>query len=214
MESVEIHSEADQPIGFGRKNLWIAIQSSDARSLADALQLNDLRVSNWNSGFRAAYAYPSNYVFVTPPLGGWVLAVGPGIPDPGDPAALPRWRTLMSQLSSRFGEAQFFATHRVSSYSAWARYLAGSERRLFAYCDELIYNLGETFPDEAELIAHLYDASSPAAQEEGYWDREDLQIPQEDDVLRMARAWSLDPCELESLSLPVSVGLVGRATGS
>jgi hypothetical protein len=209
MKPIQIESTPDKPIGFGLKNQWIATKAPDAKSLADALKLKDTKIANWKSGFVAAYTYPGDYVFVTPPLDEWVLAVGMGIPDPSDPAVLPVWRRMMKDISSRFGEAQFFATHRVSSYTAWGIYRGDIERRLFAHADEPIYNFGEPLPEEAHLIAHLPNPSSPEAQQPGYWDREDLRWPGEEDVLRLAQAWSIDPFDLGSKDFPASVGLVG-----
>src|SRR5215204_1501270 len=115
MKSAKVDSTPDKPIGFGRKNQWIAAKCDASRTLADALQLKEIQPANWKSGFIAAYGYPRALVFVTPPLNGWVLAVG-GLPDPSDPSALATWRQLMARVSLQFGEAQFFATHRVSSY--------------------------------------------------------------------------------------------------
>lgn len=209
MKSIQIESTPDKPIGFGLKNQWIATKAPDAKSLADTLQLKDTKVGNWQSGVAAAYAYPSDYVFVTPRLNEWILAVGMGIPDPSDPAVLPVWRRMMKGISSRFGEAQFFATHRVSNYAAWAIYRGDIERRLFAHADDPIYNVGDPLPEEAELIAHLPNPFGPEAQQPGYWEREDLRWPGEEDVLRLAQAWSIDPFELESKDFPASVGLVG-----
>lgn len=197
-------------MGFGRKNQWIATKCGTAKELANALQLEQIRTANWQSGLAAAYGYPKALVFVTPPLGGWVLAVG-GLPDPCDPPGLACWRRLMTQVSLRFGEAQFFATHRVSNYTAWARYFNGEENRLFAQADEPIYNLGKAFPDEAELVSQFFDPTSPDATKTGYWSREDLRFPEEDDVFAVARLWSVDPLELESSDFPPSLGLVGDA---
>jgi|SRR6185369_815056 len=206
---VEIHAEPDQPRGFGYKCAWVAVPSSDSRAVAEGLGLREIQLSGWSSGLEAAYAYPSSYVFVTPPLSGWTLAVGVGLPDPSDRDVLSRWRATMTTLSQRFGEAQYFASHRVSSYAAWALYSAGTERRLFAWADETIYNFGEPLPEEADLMRHL---PGPAAAEgdPDYWDREDLQTPEEDDVIRLAAALSFDPSTIDSLDLPASTGLVGK----
>jgi hypothetical protein len=206
---IEIHGEPDEPLGFGPKCFWIAAPAPDARSLAEALGLEELRASGWKSGFQVIYQYPSGFVFVTPPVAGWVLAAGAGLPDPGDPALLPRWRSLMASVSQRFGEAQFFASHRGSNYSAWARYCDGAERRLFAYADDPIYDIGEPLPEEADLISHLPDPDAAEADPD-YWSREDLRTPEEEDVLRLAGAWSVSPETLDSLNLPASTGLVGR----
>jgi hypothetical protein len=209
MEPVEIRTEPDHPVGFGRKNAWIAVKGVETSALADALALRDIQPANWCSGVAAAYAYPSDLIFVTPQVDGWVLAVGPLL-DPGATDKLPRWRQMMSRISSLHGEAWIFATHRIVNYTAWGCYRDGMERRLFAHADELIINIGDAFPEEVELIENLPDPSSAEAQEEGYWEREDLRSPDEDDVLRLAGVWSIDPSDLDSANYPVGVGVVGR----
>ena len=42
-----------------------------------------------------------------------------------------------------------------------------------------------------------------------YWDRTDLTMPNEDDVLKVAAAWSVNPDKLEEMSLPPALGLLG-----
>ena len=207
--TLDIKAEPDQPIGFGRKNLWVAVRGNDPRQLAQSLQLHGVQPCNWHSGFLAAYAYPSDYVFVTPPVDGFLMAVGTALPDPGDAAALPSWRSLMSRLSATFGSAHFFATHRGSGYSAWARYSEGVEDRLFAHGDEGIHDLGAPLPEEAAILARLPDPTAAETDPE-YWERDDVRSPEEEDVLRLAAAWTVDPSSLESRDLPPSVGLVGR----
>lgn len=205
---VEIRDDPDKPIAFGAKSSWIATRAPDAEALAAALGLVETQPCNWASGFLASRAYPSDYVFVTPRIGDWVLATGIGLPEPSNPS-LDDWRSLMARVSRHFGEAQYFASHRVSSYSAWSLYDKGRETRLFACADDPIHNLGEPLPEEADLMAHLPNLEE-ADEDSGYWDREDLRVPQEEDVLRLAAAWSFDPSTLDSLDLPPSLGLVGR----
>jgi hypothetical protein len=142
-KTVELVATPDSPRSFGRKMLWIATRAPTSVSLAETLGLIDAQPANWASGIAAAYTWPSDYVFVTPPIDGWVLAAGFGLPDPSDRAALPRWRALMSAVSARYGNAQYFGSHRGFSYTVWARYDQGIERRLFAYADEPIYDIGE-----------------------------------------------------------------------
>lgn len=209
VSAVEIKSEPDKPIGFGRKNKWVAVQATDPALLSEALQLTAVEPCNWHSGFLAAYAYPSDQVFVTPPLDRWVLAVGAGLPDPSDPQALTRWRSMMSTLSEIFGVAQYFATHRASSYTAWARYSAGVEERLFAHADDPIHDIGQPLPEESEILARLPDPTADEADPD-YWRRNDIRTPEEEDVLHLAAAWSFDPTTLDSMDRGPSVGLVGR----
>jgi hypothetical protein len=210
MKVVEIQNVPDKPRGFGYKCLWIAVQAPSARVLAESLGLHEMQVANWHSGLEAAYEYPGNYIFVTPPVNGWVLAVGNGIPDPSDPSTLASWRAIMASLSKSFGDTQYFASHRVSSYYAWARYLDGTEKRLFAHADEIIFNIGQPYAEESDLITHLFDSSCPEANTDAYWERKDLRMPDEEDVLRIASKWSINPAELDSADQPPSVGVVGK----
>ena len=73
----------------------MAVPATDTDAVVEVLGLKDPTPGNWSSGLQAADAYPSDYVFVTPPVDGWVLAVGVGLPDPSDPGLLPGWRALM-----------------------------------------------------------------------------------------------------------------------
>jgi hypothetical protein len=210
LPEVEISAAPDTPIDFGRKTMWLAVPTDDAAGVVQSLGLSEAQPSNWQTGFAAAYTYPSDYVFVTSPVQGWIFALGTGLPDPSDSTVFRHWQSLLESLSARFGRALFFASHRVSSYSAWAVFQSGRQLRLFAYADQIIHNAGTPLPEEAELMAHLLDPDSPEAASENYWDREDLRTPDEDDVLRLAAAWSVDPSSLESLEVPPSVGTIGR----
>jgi hypothetical protein len=118
----------------------------------------------------------------------------------------------MAHLSTAFGDAQYFATHRGSSYTAWARYVAGQEVRLFAYADDLIHDVGEALPDERRILARLPDRGT-AELEDSTPDLDDRQPPEEDDVFTLAAAWSLDPSSLETQQLAPSTGLLGLASG-
>jgi hypothetical protein len=206
---VDLETNADSPVSFGRKNLWIAVPASNSEHVAQVLGLADVQPANWRSGFLAAYAHPSSYVFITPPIRGWVLAVGSGIPDPSDPAILQNWRSAMAALSQAFGRAQFFASHRGSSYSAWARYSGGGEERLFAWADEPIHDLGSPLPEEREVLARLPDPVA-ADEDPDYWSREDLRGPDEDDVFGIAAAWSVDPSTFDESAKSTALGLVGK----
>ena len=46
----------------------------------------------------------------------------------------------------------------------------------------------------------FFDPSSPDAESDDYWDREDLRYPEEDDVMTLAARWSVSPMDIESLA--------------
>jgi hypothetical protein len=53
--------------------------------------------------------------------------------------------------------------------------------------------IGEKTSEEKELAVNFFDASSPEAKNEGYWDRKDLLDADEEYVLRVAGKWSVNP---------------------
>src|SRR2546423_903267 len=63
----------DQPVPFGYKCAWYALRTSDVDAVVTALNLKGVAASTWAKGIVAAYA---DKVFVTPPLGEWVLVAG------------------------------------------------------------------------------------------------------------------------------------------
>jgi len=77
----------DTPQGFGYKVMWFSVKTSDPAAVIDALQFGEAIPANWASGMAAMYERDAAeageaWVFVTPPLNGWVLAVSPSWPYP------------------------------------------------------------------------------------------------------------------------------------
>lgn len=99
--ALEIRAEPDAPVGFGRKNSWVAVRTSRVDDVAAALELSSVETANWQSGVAAAQRYPCDFAFVTPPLDGWVLATGIGLPDLGDPGRRDAWRGTISRSRTR-----------------------------------------------------------------------------------------------------------------
>jgi hypothetical protein len=75
----------DQPESFGYKVSWFALRTSDPVSVLDALELGAGTPANWSSGLAAVYERSQDddrWIFVSPPVGGWVLAVSSSWPYP------------------------------------------------------------------------------------------------------------------------------------
>lgn len=175
-------------MGFGYKTAWFAVRTDDPHAVAGALRLRDIRTSTWSAGVEAAYG---ECVFVTPPIDGWVLAVGSSFA----PLGIAREPCLgaLRALSVRFGDAQYFATHRVVELCAWARAADGQLRRAYCFTGET----GETMWDEGTRV----DGEPAIGPNE--W-------PGEQEVLALAQRWSLDPTKMEEMHLPPSLGQAGR----
>ncbi len=201
-EPVRLSEAPDRPRAFGFKNQWIAVPSENHDRLVSSLGLESCRVANWETGLAAAYDGGRAFVFVAPPVEGWSHAVGFGLPDVSDIDHREAWFTLLRRLSTAFGEAHYFATHRVSNYVAWALFREGVAVRIFAQADDPLLREGEPTVQETDLIASFFEGS------EGE-DREDLRSPDEDDVFEMAARWGVSPAQFDREDLPPSTGTVG-----
>ncbi|MFB9361758.1 hypothetical protein [Actinoplanes nipponensis] len=184
--------DTDVMVGFGGKQAWLAVRDGDPARVLEALGLRDLGEVAWRAGLDLAHL-TDDRVAVTPPLPGargtsWVLAAG---------RYLLRPDTVVDvvELSARLHtEVQFFATHRVTETHRWQRAVDGELVRTFGYVGQT----GDVTswhgdPDPAERSAGL-----PAA----FTAEETTVLVGEQDVLRVADGWSIDPS-----------GLDGRAPG-
>jgi hypothetical protein len=180
-------------IGFGYKIAWLAVRADDPESVISGLGLLDLGEVDWRAGLDAAYL-TDDRLAVTPPLPGardasWVLAVG--------------WQLTRAQTAEMVAlsvalatEVQSFATHRVGEAHRWARAVDGVLVREFGFLGEtgeVTHWRGD--PDEAERAIGL-PIQGPDAGEEV-----DILVG-EADVMRVARAWSVDPTALEGRPAP------------
>jgi len=183
--------DTDVMVGFGGKQAWLAVREIDAGLLIPALGLRDLGTVSWRDGIDLAHL-TDDRVAVTPPLPGardtrWVLAVGRRLMLPGTPVDVVG---LSAELHT---EVQFFATHRVTELHRWQRAVDGELVRAFGYVGqtgEVTSWHGE--PDPAER-----DAGLPAAL-----DDEATILVSENDVLKVADAWSIDPSTLSGRPAP------------
>jgi hypothetical protein len=185
--------QADSPVPFGYKCAWLAIKTEDSQAVVGALGLQNLRKSGWQKGVDAAYR---GEVFVTPPIRGWLLALSFSLPEIADKTRPDRLSPLVSGLLTKFPEVQYFGTHRVVEYHGWLRATKGEIVRRYAFLGDR----GETLCDEGKRtdeetkLGLIYNASK---------------FPNEQQVMRLAGAWSIDPSSLDELKLEDSIGYLG-----
>jgi hypothetical protein len=183
---------------FGYKCAWLAVRAADHADVADALGLDDPTVSTWTDGVGAVYAADASErpapVFVGSPVDGWVL-----VPFAW-PLASPGEFDL-GALSSRFGEAQRFVTHRVVDAHSWERWVDGQPIRRYGWLGEsgeLEFNEGEPGELEQDLLP------------DGAADWDDWEFADEERVIQLAGAWSVDPTRLDERADIDDTGLLGR----
>jgi hypothetical protein len=162
----------DKPQPFGFKVNWLALKTSDPLAVVDALDLKETTPANWESGLAVVYEYDP-WIFVSPPVGGLVLAVGVSLPYPTLETQHDigrKFDAMFLRLMSRFTDVQFYGSHRVVDFVAWARAIDGRPVRIFAYAgggDCVLTNIGEQTPEEAKLrFANLTGLSPLEANDE------------------------------------------------
>ena len=182
--------EADEPVPFGYKCMWFAIQTNEPKSVVAALGLTDVTPCGWKKGIAAAY---NGEAFVSPPVKGWVLVASFALGTIADTQRGDRFTPLMNALAKEFPDVQYFGTHRVVEYHGWARAVNGKVVRKHAF-------LGENG-------ATLWDEGAPTVEEKK------LALPtkilQEQDVFALAGAWSIDPTTLDMIPFEKGVGFLG-----
>jgi hypothetical protein len=188
----KVSDKTDEPVAFGYKNLWFAVKTNNKEQLAGLLDLDVLGNSNWQNGVEQAY---DNRVFITPEVDGWTLVCGDGLLSLVEKESADI--AILNKLSAKYGEAQYFYTHRVTEYHIWAKSLNGKVIRYYSYMGERGENMRvEGEPSEAEKGLKLINTFSVEAKAENYFEREDLVIPDESMVMAIAKAWSISPVEL------------------
>ena len=199
------------PEPFGFKMGWITVRSTDIRAVAETLPIRSQSPANWHDGIEAAYNGGS--VFITPPVNGWISIVGDWAMGTGErrsvlsvsaPSGISRHSVekiaqIVADLSSRFGEAHGYATHRVTEYHHWILAKQGRVVRCFGYIGEsgeILCQTGAVTDAEKKLQY----ASEPPDQ----W------LPDEQDVMTVASGWSFDPTKLSAASGPAATGIIAR----
>lgn len=185
------------PIPFGYKMGWLAVRSQEPQAVAAHLGARGVHRATWEEGTEAIYR-EDDRLFITPAMNGWVLAAGLWVTHGGDESDSNRILALLTDLSTVFGEAQAFGTHRVVELHYWMRARQGQVERAFVYVGEA----GEV----------LLDEGAPTAEELGRFEGDAADwVPEETDVTTIASEWSLDPTSLGSDLPAVGDPLLGRA---
>ena len=199
------HLIPDQPIDIGYKRCWFAVRDADVRAVATAFSVGDIYPSNWKYGMAAAQR---GNIFISPAVRGWRTVVGNLLPFGDSIASNDTVKALLRRSSQFATEAQFFATHRVVEFHCWMKAEAGVLVRSYAYAGDQMEILVDEGIKTAAEPANLISTKAIALMEAD----EDTEVvfPDEDLVMAIAAAWSLDPNNF-SEDAESGLGTVGTA---
>ena len=168
MAESEVKSEPIQPVspepellhfGVKRMNAWLAVRGVSVKAVQAALALQDAKPCSWAEGLAESH---DQSLFVAPPVRGWILVIGPALPDPADDVDV--CFRFLSDLSRKVGQIQFFQVNGVVNHHAWVRAEAGKIVRAYAWAGKTLWNQGPLTPAENILEMRCCDyGESPDA---------------------------------------------------
>jgi hypothetical protein len=181
---------------------WLAVRSRNLLAVQAALSLHQPKPCSWVEGFINA-----DYLFVAPPVKGWVLVTGAGLPEPSqDVDACFRF---VVDLSRKLGQVQFFSANRYAQYHAWVKAEHGRIVRAYAWAGMTVWQQGNSTVEELELGLHCFDYAEPALLECATC--LDLFQSNVHKVPLLAARWGLDPALVREHLFLNECGVVGKA---
>ncbi len=139
---------------YNQPDVWLAIRNRNVDHILEAFGMQNITPCTWEDGLENT---DRRGIFVSPPIGGWTLVLGPRLPDlSGDVDALFRFIT---QLSARLGHVQYFHSNTALHHHAWVRSEYGRIHRAFAWTNQTIWNQGR--PTLAEISCYPYVKRAP-----------------------------------------------------
>ncbi len=188
---------------FNHPTAWLAIRNRNVDLVLETFGLQNATPCTWEDGLANAV---ERGIFVSPPIGGWTLVLGPCLPAPDDDIdAL--FRTI-TDLSARLGHVQYFHANAALSQHAWAKSEYGRILRAFAWTDRTVWNQGRPTLAEARLGMVCPDYGDEP-REEGMFGQPDFAVSNTERVPALAARWSVDLASVNAQSPDLARGVAG-----
>ncbi len=187
---------------LGPPNRWLAIRSGNPFLVQRALGLYNVSPCSWEEGLGVALDHK---LFISPPVGGWILVFGANLPDPSDD--IDRCFRFLLELSRKAGHVQFFSVNRVVHHHAWAQLDQGRVLRAYAWAGRTLWNQGRQTRAEVELRLKCYDYTEPT--DRFHFTYGSPASVNTERVPLLAARWSVDPAAISSRMFRTSHGLAG-----
>lgn len=185
-----------------RPNTWVAVRSRNLSQVQSALGLSNPHPCTWIQGLTS-----EQKLFIAPPIDGWILITGCGLPDPADDVDVC-FRFLLD-LSRKLGHVYFFSANPVVGSHAWARAEAGRIVRAYAWAGQTLWNQGVKSQTEIDLglkcFRYFEEAATPVLFEQS-----DTVSSNVEKVPQLAAQWSIDPAAIDERTLDQACGIAGE----
>jgi hypothetical protein len=192
---------------FSPPDRWMAIRSDNLHLVQSVLGLRRPTPCTWEEGLTVAHEHQ---LFISSPLKGWVLVLGPSLPEPADD--VDHCYRFVLHLSKRLGQVQFFSVNRALNHHAWVLADEGAVSRAYAWAEKTLWNQGRMTRDEIELDLRCYEyGESP--EREDFWAAAPTSL-NTDKVPMLAARWSIDPSSLNGRFLKQAQGIAGSPSRS
>lgn len=192
----------DMPGQFaGSSSGWLCIKGGTPQEIIRVLGLKNSYEANWESGLKAVDDNFMEKVFVSPVIGGYVLAVG-YIPF-GVKNSVKEELAILDKIADKFEEMTCFVTQGTVDIHVWAKYVNGKLKRGYGWLGEIgdVYlNEGNLTPEEFKLGYNKL-ITDPKCD----WDK--VIIPDMEHVFAMAKEWGISP-DLSDVNCTEGTGFV------
>jgi len=181
---------------------WLAVRTRNLAAVQSALGLQNPKPCSCWEGLAGGKG-----IFIAPPVRGWVLVSGFGLPDPSED--VDACFRFVLDLSRKLGAVHFFRVSRAVHHHAWVKAKRGRIVRAYAWAGKTLWTQGAQTPAEEELNFKCYDyATQPETNIAGWPEGVAENV---DKVLLLAARWSLDPALVDESFLE-GRGVVGEPT--
>jgi hypothetical protein len=188
------------PLLLKRPTTWLAVRSKNVHAVQLALGLNNAQPCTWSEGLAG-----EEKLFIAPPVKGWVLIIGSGLPDPADDVDVC-FRFLAS-LSQKLGQVQFFSASRALGHHAWVRAEGGRITRGYAWAGKTLWNQGKPTSAESDLGLKCFQYFESPEQT---FELTDIVTNNVEKVSLLAGRWSLDPATVDEHLFAHVYGIAGE----
>ncbi len=180
---------------------WLAIRSRNLQVVQLALGVNNPRPCRFIRGLAEEHK-----LFIAPPVHGWILVTGSGLPDLTDDIdALFRF---IASLSRKLGHVQFFSASRILGYHAWVRAESGRVDRAYAWAGRTLWNQGPRSRGEVELGLSSFQYFETS--ETPLFGQADAIAANVERLPALAARWSIDPSTIDERTLEQTCGIAGE----